>query len=172
MSNTRDFHKGLFSLLAGKEKRVRSTGEGVSALFERLGGKERGRLNRLWTDWDTVMGSTVASLSRPLGHDEGTLLVGADDAMAMQDLSLLSPEILDRANEHMGGPFFVKVSVRLMQGRPDLARRREPLAEPRPRPPYTPERVGRHLGALNPDSPVTRCYERHARAGKNEGEDE
>lgn len=169
MSTTLDTRKNLFSRLSGREKRARSTGEALSALFERVGGRERGRLNRLWMDWETVMGGVIASLSHPLGHDDGALLVGADDAMALQELSLLSPEILDRANEHMGGPFFVKVAVRLMQGRPDLARRREPPAEPRPRPPYTPERVGRHLGTLDPESFVTRCYEAHVRAGKNEG---
>lgn len=169
MNGDRDSRKSVFARLAKREKRARSTEEGVSALLDSLGGKDRARLNRLWKDWESVMGEYIASLSHPLGHAEDVLLVGADDAMAMQELSLLSRELLERANEHMGRPLFAKVTVRLMQGRPDLARRREPFAAPPLRPPYTPQQVGRHLGAFDPDSPVARCYEAHVRAGEKDG---
>lgn len=164
MSNDQDTGKSLFARLRKREKRARSTGEALASLFACLGGQERGRLNSLWTNWEAVMGDPVASLSHPLGQSGDVLLVGADDAMAMQDLSLLSQEILERANAYLEQPLFTKVTVRLMQGRPDLARRRESPAPAPERPLYTPERVGRHLGSFSPDSPVTRCYEAHARA--------
>ena len=166
MSDDRTIRKTVFSRLAKREKRARSTGEGVSALFDSLGGPERGRLNLLWSNWEGVMGDYIASLSHPLGHAEDALLVGADDAMAIQELSLLSQELLERANAHMGRAFFARVTVRLMQGRPDLARRRESPADALPRPLYTPERVGRHRGAFASDSPVAQCYEAHVKAAE------
>ena len=166
MSDERDPRKSVFARLAKREKRARPAADALLALFDRLGGKERATLNRLWTDWETIMGAGIASLSHPLGHSDDALLVGADDAMAMQELSLLSQEILERANEHMGEPFFTRVTVRLMQGRPDLARPRRAPAPPLSPPPYTPRRVGRHLGSFDPASPVTQCYEAHVKAGE------
>lgn len=172
MSDERDDRRSVFARLAKREKRACPAADALFALFDRLGGRERAALNRLWTDWETVMGPGIASLSHPLGHNDDVLLVGADDAMAMQELSLLSQEILERANEHMGEAFFARVTVRLMQGRPDLARPRRAPAPPRPRPLYTPRRVGRHLGSFDPDSPVTRCYEAHVKAGEKDADKE
>lgn len=166
MNDEPDTRKSVFARLAKREKRARLTADTLSALFARLGGEKRARLNRLWTDWEPVMGAGIASLSHPLGHNEDVLLVGADDAMAMQELSLLSQEILERANEHMGESFFTRVSVRLMQGRPDLARQRRAAAPPPTLPPYTPRRVGKYLGSFDPDSPVTQCYAAHVKAGE------
>ena len=107
------------------------------------------------------MGDDLAALAFPLGHKDDILLIGAEDTMAMQELFLQSPEILERANAFMDSEFFLHVKVSLMQGQRDLSRQRprrphSPLA---PVPPPKPARLGALLGKLNPDSPVTRCYQ-------------
>ncbi|MDR0339787.1 MAG: DUF721 domain-containing protein [Desulfovibrio sp.] len=145
-----------------REYAVRSTAEAVNSLFLHMGGKDQTRLVQLWRHWDMVLGEALAPLGRPLGHKDRALHIGADDNMAMQELSMQSAEILERANAFMGEAFFERVKVLLVQGRPDLARERENIAQPgqagswaaRPAPP-----LGGLCGRLNPDSPVTRCYE-------------
>lgn len=145
-----------------RERRPRSTAEAVSALFQQLGGQDQGRLTALWKNWDSIMDDTVRSLGYPLGHKDSALLIGADDNMAVQELSLLSADILERANAFMGQPFFTRVRVTLTQGRPDLTRPRAPAQPPQQEPERHFPRLGRLLGKLDPDSPVTRCYEAFA----------
>lgn len=155
--------------LAGRERRLRSCPEALAALFERLGGAEQARLVMLWKNWDDVMGP-LAELGCPLGHKDDALLVGADDAMAMQELSLLSIELLERANAFMGNDFFQQLKVHLRQGQRDLAQTR-PLPTARPSSPVPPgafPRLGRLTGQLDPASPVTRCYEAHVAASRRD----
>jgi hypothetical protein len=137
-----------------REKRLRAAGEAVEAFLAQLGGKERRHLCALWNNWDLVLGP-LAPLALPLGQEKGVLLLGAEDSMALQELVLQGPEILERVNAFMDGPFFLKVRVILAQGRPPLNRR--PPAHPLPPPaPARPPRLGGL--SLPPDSPVGRCY--------------
>ena len=149
------------SRFSRREKRLQAAGEAVSSFLDQYGGKERRHLTALWRDWPTVMGDGIAALAFPLGHKDHTLLIGADDSMAMQELSLQSVEILERANAFMDSDFFNQVKVVLMQGQQDLARPRprRPDTPLRPVPPPKPPRLGSLLGRLDPQSPVTRCYE-------------
>ena len=85
----------------------------------------------------------------------------ANKVLRKGELFLQSPEILERANAFMDSEFFRHVKVSLMQGQPDLSRGRprrphSPLA---PAPPSRPARLGALLDKLNPDSPITRCYQ-------------
>lgn len=146
---------------ARREKRLLAAGEAMSAFLDGHGGKERRHLTALWRNWSVVMGETLAELAFPLGHKGGVLLVGADDVMAMQELSLQSMEILERANAFMDSEFFRQVKVNLMQGQQALSRPRprRPDSPLRPAPPTKPARLGGLVGKLDPDSPVTRCYE-------------
>jgi Protein of unknown function (DUF721). len=168
MADHQDSNTTLYRRLGAREERLRSSGEGIHALFERLGGQEQMRLTALWRQWETVMGEQIASLSYPLGHKDDDLALGADDSMALQELSLLGAEILERANAFMGREFFSTVTVQLRQGRRNLAEQRTAGQSAPPAQPVFPlPRVGRLLGRLDPDSPVTRCYEAHvARARK------
>ncbi|MDR2075729.1 MAG: DUF721 domain-containing protein [Desulfovibrio sp.] len=137
-----------------REKRLRAAGEAMEAFLARLGGGERRRLCALWNDWDRVLGP-LASLALPLGQDNGVLLLGAEDSMALQEISLQSPEILERANAFMGGPVFLRVRAVLVQGRLPL-NRRPPVRTPSPPAPARPPRLGGL--SLPPDSPAGRCY--------------
>ena len=149
------------SRFSRRERRLQAAGEAVSAFLDSYGGKERRHLTALWRNWSIVMGDAMAALAFPLGHKDHILIIGADDSMALQELSLQSVEILERANAFMDSEFFRQVKVVLMQGQQDLAR-------PRPRrpdaplgfsPPLKPPRLGSLLGRLDPQSPVTRSYE-------------
>lgn len=145
---------------AKRERRMRPATEAVPALLDAMGGKERRHLCALWTHWNLVMGD-MEGLGFPLGHKDATLVIGAEDSMALQELSLRSVEILERANAFMDAAFFERVKVELMQGRRDLA-------TPRPAPPAPalrntlpprPAKLGSLRGKLDPSSPVGQCYE-------------
>jgi hypothetical protein len=137
-----------------REKRLLPAGEAVQALLARLGGQDRGRLCALWDNWNPVLGP-LSSLALPLGQENGVLLLGAEDSMVLQELTLQGPEILERVNAFMGSLFFLKVRVVLVQGRRPLNRKIPPPAFPAPQPARPPR-----LGGLSlpQDSPAGRCY--------------
>ena len=165
--------KSLHARLAGREKRVYSGAEGMRMLFARLGGGPQSRLVALWKDWDRIMGEDIASIGYPLGHKDRALTIGADDSMAMQELSLMAEDILERANEAMGEGYFDRVTVTLMQGKNALAREDDPPEVPDPSAPdrhvLAPQPIGALKGRLDPDSPITRCYETFVAAAEKEG---
>lgn len=135
--------------------------EALSVFFKENNSEAQHALYGLWQNWTKILGEELAELGVPLGHKESTLIIGADDNMAMQELSMQSIEILERVNDHMRSNFFRKVSVVLMQGRRNLAQQRpkrsiEPLQPPMP---TRPLRLGALQGKLDPASPVAACYE-------------
>lgn len=146
---------------APREQRLLAAGEAISVFLDSYGGKERRHLTALWRNWPVVMGEDLAALAHPLGHKGDILLIGADDVMAMQELSLQTVEILERANAFMDSEFFKQVKLNLMQGRQALSlpRPRRPDSPLRPLLPQKPARLGGLVGKLDPLSPVTRCYE-------------
>ncbi|MCL1939156.1 MAG: DUF721 domain-containing protein [Desulfovibrionaceae bacterium] len=164
MNRPDDNGRSIQARLAEREKRVRSSAEGLRLLLHRLGGQEQGRLVSLWKNWDRIMGEDVAALGRPLGHKDQTLNIGADNSMALQELSLRAPEILERANATMGSEFFTEVNVLLLQGKTGLAQdntstaHKTTPAAPAP-PAFEGPPIGGLMGKLSPDSPITRCYE-------------
>lgn len=149
----------------------------LAAVLEALGGgPERARLCRLWQNWSMVMGPELAPLALPLGHHKDLLLIGAEDAMLMQELHLLSGEILERVNAFMECSFFSAVKVSLVLDKTVLAggaartdrassvlperdyeaARRAALTQDAARP------RGSFLARMDPASPVARCYARFA----------
>ena len=143
-----------------REWRVRSAGDAVTSLLSAYGGKEARHLAALWENWNMVMGEGIACLGFPLGHKEHTLTIGAEDSMALQELSMQSVEILERANAFMDSIFFKQIKVILMQGQRALTqqRPRRPSHYIKPPNPPRPPRLGSLLGKLDPNSPVTQCY--------------
>ena len=90
-------------------------GDVLPALLASLGGgPERARLSLLWQNWEPIMGPELAPLALPLGHHKDILLIGAEDAMLMQELHLMSGEILERVNAFMESPFFKSIKVSLV----------------------------------------------------------
>ena len=123
----------------------------------------RRRLSLLWRHWDMTMGAELAAYAAPLGHRNQTLIVGAEDAMAAQELAMQTPDMLERANAFMDEPFFTKIQIEMMAGNANLSRlQSEQHLLPRPSL-RQPELLGALRPRLNPSSPVTRCYEAYLR---------
>ncbi len=162
-------------------------GEGLRALLAAMGGTPgRAGLQNLWDNWEAALGEELAELARPLGHHEGhqreepgspasaggaVLLLGAEDAMLLQELRFRGEEILARVNGYLGQVYFSEVQVQLPLGRPEpvRSRREQSRAEQRVEsdaPAQGPS--GIFLEAMDSASPVARCYARFAaiRAGK------
>lgn len=156
-----------------------SLGESLAALLEAMGGTpERAGLQRLWDNWETALGAELAALAMPLGQRAGrsparageregaTLLLGAEDAMLLQELRFRGDEILARVNAFLGQPYFgaVQVSLPLGKSAPERSRQ-DPADASALREPgeAAPAPSGVFLRAMDPDSPVARCYARFAR---------
>lgn len=132
-----------------------------------LAGRDRKgalRLVRLWREWDEVVGPEVAQLARPMAAREGSLVLWAEDAVAAQQLSYFTFEILERANAFLGEEVFDKVRFELLDGRVPLdgMKREEPL--PVPEPPLRPAQLGGLVDKIDPESPVGRAYMAYVRS--------
>ncbi|MDL2316165.1 DUF721 domain-containing protein [Desulfovibrio sp. OttesenSCG-928-A18] len=160
--------KGAFSR---RSRRMKAAGEAAGALLLSLGGKQQRHLAALWDNWNLILGEELDGLGLPLGHKDGTLYIGADDSMALQELSMYSMEILERANAFMDSHFFNNVKVELMQGRRNLAAPRLigfqgpalPALPPRP------DKLGALRDKLDKNSPVAQCYEAYLALFEQEG---
>lgn len=143
------------------EKRI---GDVLERLLVRKGAGIGFKLAQLWRNWDMVMGEELRHIAIPLGHRKNTIIIGAEDNMVQQDLSYYSYEIIERVNAFLDEPYFDKVQVDLVMGKSALDEVTLPTLERRaPALPPKPERLGNLLGKLDPESPVTRCYEKYVR---------
>lgn len=108
----------------------------------------------LWAAWTDVLGPEIGRLARPLGHRKRTLVLGADEPMVRQELSIIAPEILGAVNRFLGQKVFDKVSLELLSGRTPL----DALVRPKPTSPAPgkPSRLGQ--AAIPVESAVGRCY--------------
>ncbi len=146
-----------------KKKLIPASGA-VAALLATLGGEALGLLS-LWEHWDFAAGEEVAALGQPLGHKDDVLILGVEDPMAMQELSLRIPELLERVNAFLDSEIFSDVRLILLQGaRPLTVKRPRRSLSPFDRMPPRPPRLGGLAGRLDPHSPVTRSYEAYIRA--------
>ncbi len=141
-----------------------SVGGKLESVLSALGNGEKLMQVRLWQNWDMVMGPDIAPLAWPLGARNDTLIVGGEDNLALQELSFMTPEMLERVNAFMDAPVFNRVELRLVMGDkpldqpPDI----QPSTRVRPAPPR-PRDLGAHLEDMRPDSPVARCYAAYLR---------
>ena len=114
------------------------------------------RLARLWPRWREVMGQDLAPWARPLGHKGQTLLLGVEDALAMQESRYDAPEVLERVNAFLGQVYFDKAHFDLLQGKTPLD---GPFGQA---PTFWCAPLGKqaNLGGLNldPNTAVGRCY--------------
>lgn len=139
----------------------RKIGEHLGELLKSMGGTpERCRLSSLWANWENVVGPELACLARPAGSRGHTLLLGAQDAMQIQELQFQSCDILERVNSFMGSAYFT--ALRPVLGgkicRPRL--RPSPEASVAPIHPELPHVTGKYLAEMDMNSPVAICYAR------------
>ncbi|MBQ4132116.1 MAG: DUF721 domain-containing protein [Desulfovibrionaceae bacterium] len=81
-----------------------------------------GELVELWRHWEMVMGPELSSFARPLGLRGSTLLIGAEDNVALQELSFLREDLLERVNAFLEQVQFDSIHLSLLQGREGLDR--------------------------------------------------
>ena len=138
------------------------TGSVLEKVFISLGASpEQAKLSRLWRSWDAVLGPDLAPLARPLGHHDDKLLIGAEDAVLLQELYYMGPEIVRRVNEFLQEDFFTAVKVSLMLDHQDLDAPSPVLEHSAGRPKEeVPAPSGASLGLMDPESAVARCYAR------------
>jgi hypothetical protein len=139
-----------------RAKRLVSAAEAVERLLRRY--PHKARLARLWRNWSMVMGPGLAPLAWPLGAHKGVLMVGGEDAMAMQELVMMRDEILERANSFMDERFFMDVHVGLSLGKRPLDGLTQPPFRGRAAAKTVPKLDGSALRGADPDSPAARCY--------------
>ena len=138
------------------------TGSVLEKVFISLGASpEQAKLSRLWRSWDAVLGPDLAPLARPLGHHDDKLLIGAEDAVLLQEFYYMGPEIVRRVNEFLQEDFFTAVKVSLMLDHQDLDAPSPVLERSAGRPKEeVPAPSGASLGLMDPESAVARCYAR------------
>lgn len=93
-----------------------SLGGKLGSVLSALGNGEKLMQVRLWQNWEMVMGPDIAPLAWPLGARNDILIVGGEDNLALQELSFMTPEILERVNAFMDAPVFDRVELRLVMG--------------------------------------------------------
>ncbi len=149
---------------AQRARRVLSAQEALDAFLEKRNGKTRLHLNALWENWDIVLGPDLSELGKPLACKDNILVIGAEDNMAMQDLSMSSQDILDLANAFMDSQYFRRVRVVLLQGKRPLTVKRTPREPVLPRRlPAPPANLGNMVGKFPDTFPLKDCYEAYVR---------
>lgn len=156
--STEPGHEARFEEWHGPER----TGNVLEKVFISLGASpEQAKLSRLWRSWDAVLGPDLAPLARPLGHHDDRLLIGAGDAVLLQELYYMGPEIVRRVNGFLQEDFFTAVKVSLMLDHQDLDAPSPVLERSAGRPKEdVPSPSGASLGLMDPESAVARCYAR------------
>ena len=114
-------------------------------------------LAKLWEAWDTIFEPEISGLIRPLGHKKDILLLGAEDAIVMQEFTYFSDQILDKVNNFLGKQFFGRVRIELLKGRSPLNAKLLPPIPPK-KAPVKPKGLGTMAQNMNTSSPVTRAY--------------
>ena len=144
-----------------RQWRLCAMNEALSVVFSDEAYRKQRLVTALWQNWQAVLGEDLAVIAMPLGHKGDQLIIGAEDNMAMQELSLQAPEILERVNAFMGEDIFVKVKVALLLGQRPLRSHlpQRESAPVRPQLPPRPPGLGSLAGSMAPDSVVARCYE-------------
>ncbi len=119
------------------------------------------KLVSLWRNWVRIVGPEVGELAWPLKHAKTTLILGCEDALAMQEASYYVDWILQEANAFLECNCFRKVQFELLRGRRPLNECFEHLGidrtQKKPRPAAPPG-----LGTLDKvpteDTPEGRAY--------------
>jgi hypothetical protein len=143
--------------------RMKKLSDGLATLLNRGEAGKNFRLYGLWRNWREAVGADVAELARPLGHRRNVLFLGVEDSVAMQELSYLTPEILERANGFLGQNLFDKVQFDLLGTQIPLDAVRASYPDYYPARYEAPVNLGGLLGKFDGDSPVGRCYAKYVK---------
>lgn len=140
---------------------VLSVADAFQNMVERKGDPSIEKRLQLWSQWDTIMGSPVIDLGFPIETKGKSIIMGAENALAMQELSMLSPTILNRVNSFLGETnAYTRVVLTQANHPPRLAmsvKKQAATTQPDTMPP-PPKGFGHRLDNFSDDSIVSRCY--------------
>lgn len=149
-----------------RKRQMALVGEALQECLARMDAELPFHLTGVWRNWKRIVGEEAASMAMPLGRHKRTLIVGAEDHAAQQELTYYSPAILEAVNAYLGEECFDKMQVDLLMGETPLNESASQSGGPGgartvfgPRP----DRLGGLLGGMREDSPVARCYEAYVR---------
>lgn len=57
---------------------------------------------RLWSNWEDVVGPTVAKNTCPVAYSKGVLYIWVSSSVYMQELTFIAKPLKDKINEHVG----------------------------------------------------------------------
>ncbi|MFA5516376.1 MAG: DUF721 domain-containing protein [Desulfuromonadales bacterium] len=83
-------------------KRAVAVGDLIISLLRQQGLESKIEEYRAWLVWDSVVGPQIAPRARPVRIREGVLEVRVEQAVWMQQLQLMKPQILSRLNTRLG----------------------------------------------------------------------
>lgn len=135
--------------------------QAIVKLLESMGGDpQKAKFVHLWEEWETILGEDLAALAIPLGTDKKHLLVGVEDALAMQEAQCQKDEILQKVNAWLGEEYFEDARLSLMLGRDARQAKNNDvqLPENSEKETISPKATGIFLKEMDPDSPVAKAY--------------
>lgn len=68
---------------------------------------------RLWQQWSDVVGPTISSQCRPVGFDNGTLLIWVEHSVYIQQLNFITKELTFKVNDYVGRHWVKRVRFTL-----------------------------------------------------------
>lgn len=84
----------------------------VRGLIRQQGWEGELSVQRVFHEWDDIVGSEVAAHCRIVGHADGQVQVQADSTAWATQLRLLAPHIVAKLNERLGDGTVTRVEIR------------------------------------------------------------
>ena len=138
-----------------------------STLESLLGDKDHANfqqdLVQLWRRWPEIIGTETAQLVKPLGHRQTTLILGAQDAVTLQEASFAQEEILEEIAAFFGRQPFDKVKFELLSNRTPLSELQVGPRMVAPNPGHIPDVGNLPLEEVETDSAFASCYRAYVR---------
>jgi predicted nucleic acid-binding Zn ribbon protein len=88
-------------------------GDSVDRILRSLGAPSSTVLSRLFDDWAGVVGTAIASASRPVSLEGGRLVVAVSDGGWATQLRFMERDLLARVSEHVGDGVVTGLEVRV-----------------------------------------------------------
>lgn len=88
-------------------------GESLERVLRSLGAPPSASLSQLFEDWEGVVGTAIASASRPLSVEEGRLVVGVADGGWASQLRWMERDLLAKVASRVGEGVVTSIEVRV-----------------------------------------------------------
>lgn len=120
------------------------------------------QLAELWNNWVLIVGEELIAYAKPIGERNGTLCVGAENSLQLQEIRMHYEEILARANAFMKAfgykDFFKKLECSLLKKKKSTLKKKISLPQhlnyykpPRPK------KYGEYID-FKENTSLARCY--------------